>query len=172
MGTAGGGADGFNLLKVFIETAKGAPWRGSVVAGPFLEAHARQSLRRLALSNGVSFHRFDPELSLLFAQASVAVGMGGYNTLMETLSRGIPVICVPRTRPRSEQVLRAALFERQGLLRMIHPDDLTVNTLDAAISDALQVPRSHALARVDSLLQFDGARQTANQIANLSQGLD
>jgi len=93
--------------------------------------------------------------------------MGGYNTLAESLSQGVPVVCVPRTKPRSEQLLRALAFAQLGLLRTIKPDDLNVPNLSAAVNDALQTSRSSLHARVNSLLKFDGANQAANKIINL-----
>jgi len=166
IGTAGGGADGFDLLKVFVEAAASETWHGAVVAGPLLDARGCRALRRLAQGKGVAFRRFNAHLSPVFSRASTMVGMGGYNTLAEALSRGVSVVCVPRTRPRSEQLLRASLFERQGLLRLIRPDDLNVKALHSAIEEALQVPRSRVLARVHSQLQFDGALHAAKEILN------
>jgi predicted glycosyltransferase len=93
--------------------------------------------------------------------------MGGYNTLAEALCKGVPVVCVPRTKPRSEQLLRASVFEQLGLLKTIKPDDLNPSNLSLAINDALKTSRSCLLARVNSLMKFNGAEQAAGHIINL-----
>ena len=164
---SGGGEDGFNLLKIFIQSARHASWQGSVVTGPLLPPHSYRALRQLAKNDCVTLWRFSPNLSKSFSTYDTIVCMGGYNTLAETLSQGVPVICVPRTKPRSEQLLRAAAFEKLGLLRTIKPDDLNVSNLAAAINDALQISRSSLLSRVNSILEFDGAKQAASQIVDL-----
>jgi predicted glycosyltransferase len=167
LATVGGGEDGFNLLKTFVESAKNVRWRGSVIAGPLISAQDCHSLHQLAAKNGVTLRRFSPSLSKSFSTIDAIVCMGGYNTLAESLSQGVPVVCVPRTKPRSEQLLRALAFAQLGLLRTIKPDDLNVPNLSAAVNDALQTSRSSLHARVNSLLKFDGANQAANKIINL-----
>ena len=122
---AGGGGDGMELLQAFIQASQGAAWHGSVVTGPLLDDPGYQTILRMASSHGVSCCRFNPNLASFFPKAAAVVCMGGYNTLMEALSSRVPVICAPRTQPRSEQFLRASLFERLGLLRMITQDKLS-----------------------------------------------
>ena len=62
--------------------------------------------------------------------------MGGYNTLCEVLSAGAPAVVVPRVAPRLEQLIRARVFERRGLVRMIHPDALAAASVAAALERA------------------------------------
>jgi predicted glycosyltransferase len=164
---AGGGEDGFDLLKTFIESAKTSIWQGQVVAGPLLNDQRYDALCQLAKENGVALRRFSPSLTNSYSAFGAIVCMGGYNTLSETLSQGMPIVCVPRTKPRSEQLLRASVFEKLNLLRMIKPDGLNVTNLLAAVNDALQTSRSGLLARVKALLEFAGANQAANHILNL-----
>ena len=96
------------------------------------------------------------------------VSMGGYNTLVEAVSRGVPTVCVPRTFPRSEQLLRAQAFERLGLLRTIHPAQLTVARLRQEIAAALERPRQPLRDRARAALGFDGARHAANCLLELT----
>ena len=94
--------------------------------------------------------------------------MGGYNTIAEAVSRGIPTVCVPRTAPRSEQVLRAQAFERLGLLRVVHPSQLCSELLRGAITIALSTKRQDVLQRAASLLTFDGAGRAARHLFTLA----
>ena len=71
----------------------------------------------------------------------------------------------PRAKPRSEQLLRAQAFERLGLVRMIHPEQLTVEKLRRQIGSALEIP----LVRTGShnSMMFDGAQRAASHLLDL-----
>jgi predicted glycosyltransferase len=166
--TTGGGEDGFFLLETFIRAAMGAPWQAIVVAGPMTPEPQFETLRALAAESGVLLHSFIPRLSSLFWSIDALVCMGGYNTLAEAVSKGVPLVCVPRKVPRAEQHIRARAFEKRGLLRMIEPDNLNAHNLRHEIALALNTPRQKLLERSRSILSFDGARQAAKQLLTLA----
>ena len=106
---------------------------------------------------GVAIRTFVPELAGWFGAVDAVVCMGGYNTLCEVLVRGTPTVCVPRTVPRTEQLIRARAFEALGLVQVVEPDRLDGPTLRAEIELALTRSR-HALKRkARRTLRFDGA---------------
>ena len=72
-------------------------------------------IRRRAAAAGVAVRTFVPELAGWFGAVDALVCMGGYNTLLEALVRGTPTVCVPRTTPRSEQLIRARALADLGL---------------------------------------------------------
>ena len=164
----GGGEDGAELLRIFIQAAAGANWQGFVVAGPLLPDREKGVLAKLAAKNGVSWQIFNPHLARLFATANALVCMGGYNTLSEALSVGIPTVCIPRTKPRSEQLLRATAFERLGLLQTIPSAELNAVSLAHKVSAAIKDSREDIFHRANTLLTFDGARQAASHILKLA----
>jgi predicted glycosyltransferase len=166
--TTGGGEDGFFLLETFMRAAAGAPWQAIVIAGPMTPEPQFATLQALASENKVLLHSFVPRLSSLFWTIDALVCMGGYNTLAEAVSTGVPVVCVPRKTPRSEQFIRASAFRDRGLLRMIEPDNLNAHNLRQEIGSALRTPRQMLLERSKSLLSFDGARQAATQLLALA----
>ncbi len=167
LGTTGGGEDGFVLLRAFIEAAAGASWKAIAVAGPLLDEREYRILQNLAEKAGVTLHRFVPCLSGFFRVFDALVCMGGYNTLAEAVSTGIPTVCVPRVRPRSEQLLRSHAFERLGLLKTIHPDRLNVGELRRAIAIALDTPRQRLLGCSRDALNFEGTRRAARLLLEL-----
>jgi predicted glycosyltransferase len=171
LGTTGGGEDGFALLQTFIRAAKGAPWRGLAVTGPMLGQEEVKRLQQMAADSGVSLRTFVPCLPDLFGSANGLVCMGGYNTLVEAASQGVPTVCVPRNSPRAEQLVRARAFERLGLLRCIHPDQLTVEQLRAEVAAALQIPRQEMIGRAQAALTFDGAHRAANHLVGLMRSV-
>jgi predicted glycosyltransferase len=169
LATAGGGEDGFRMLETFIRAAADAPWQGCVVAGPMTPDVELAELERLAEQCGVIFRAFVPHLSLLFDSADALVCMGGYNTLTEAVYHGVPTVCVPRTAPRREQLIRAEAFARLGLLQVCPPTELHPAWLGQKVEAALLQSRAHLQARALAKLHFDGARQAARHLLQLSR---
>ena len=104
--------------------------------------------------------------------------MGGYNTLSEVLSLGKSALVVPRTSPRTEQLIRADRFAQLGLIDVLHPDDASPQ----AISDWFgRAPASSAKARqtidfagldrlpllIDDLVR--GSSETRSELAQTAQ---
>jgi predicted glycosyltransferase len=88
----------------------------------------------------VKFIEFSPQLLEYMAAADLVVSMGGYNTLVEILTLEKRALVIPRVHLDWEQLIRASLFERLGLIRMLHPDQLSPETLAAALLGALDDP--------------------------------
>jgi predicted glycosyltransferase len=168
LATAGGGEDGYELLENFMRAAARAHWRGIAIAGPMTPDPELRVLQRLAAEAGVALHTFVPNLSTWFWSVDALVCMGGYNTITEALCTGVPTVCVPRVSPRSEQLIRACALEKLGLLRALHPDTMTVESMRDAISLRLGESRQELIARASQALNFDGARQAASHLLALS----
>ena len=146
----------------------GAEWDGIAVAGPMSPGLELKTLERLAASANVRLHTFLPNLSSMFPSVGVLVCMGGYNTLVEAACKGIPTVCVPRTFPRREQLIRARAFERLGLLSMIEPDTLQSENLGHAIQSLIDRRCQRIRGRARSALSFDGARRAARHLIALA----
>ena len=168
LGTAGGGEDGLILLRAFVRAAGEASWNSLAVTGPQLNQPDFAGLEQLAADRQVSLRAFVPRLWDRLSATDCLVCMGGYNTLIEAIANGVRVVCVPRVSPRSEQLLRAQAFERLGLLRLLHPNELTPERLREAVDLALAKPREPMLecARV---LQCDGADRAARYLLDLAR---
>jgi len=164
LGTTGGGEDGFLLLKTFIKAAAGASWNAVAVAGPRSDPEEFQILQEMAVENRVTLHNFIPCLANLFGSVDGLVCMGGYNTLVEAISKGLPVVCVPRIKPRAEQLVRAELFQKLGLLSSVHPNQLTADNLRRAVNAELVAPRAARLSCASQVLDFNGAQRAAQHL--------
>jgi predicted glycosyltransferase len=169
LATAGGGEDGFDLLTTFIVAVAERPWEAMIVSGPQCDPRQAERLRRLAAEAGVAFQRFVPSLSASFPSLDALVCMGGYNTLIEAAASGVPTVCVPRVRPRREQLLRAREFARFGLVTLIEPPRLEASLLDHAIARALEARRDSLVAGTRASLDLDGARRSAHHLLDLAQ---
>jgi predicted glycosyltransferase len=172
LATAGGGEDGWRMLATFVRAARDAAWDAVVVCGPQLSAARRHELRALSLERGVEFHVKEPDVGSWFSHVDALVSMGGYNTLCEATSRGTPTLCVPRVRPRREQLIRARAFARLGLLRVADPDVLTPDLLHREVSGLLGASRRRLAERAHAALGFDGAAAAATELLALARGRD
>ena len=92
--------------------------------------------------------------------------MGGYNTLVEAVSSGVPTVCVPRVQPRTEQLIRATAFSRLGLIDAIHPGDLSPAHLRERIGRALS--EEPAGEQADTPLDVNGAQHASQALSRLA----
>lgn len=169
LATTGGGEDGFRLLETFIRASDNAPWQAVVVTGTMTPADELAALEKLAAEHAVTLHNFVPQLSTCFGELDALVCMGGYNTLVEAVSHGVPTVCVPRVAPRTEQLIRAEAFARLGLLQICPPNQLNAEVLREKITVALQASPEELQSRALAVLDFDGARRAAGSLLSLGQ---
>lgn len=144
----GGGRDGSALCEAFVRTKLPEGHRGILVTGSQMPDVLRDGLRaRAAARDDLTVVDFVAEPIALMAGAARIVAMGGYNTICEVLSLGVPSLIVPRVAPRQEQVLRAEWLEARGLIAMLRPEDLTADALGARLRAA--PPRATARGTLD-----------------------
>jgi predicted glycosyltransferase len=156
--TTGGGGDGAPLIDWVLSAYESDPSlepHAVLVYGPFMpaEASAAFDARVEALGGRVSAMRFASRMEKLLVEAEGIIAMGGYNTFCEILSVDRPAVIVPRTRPRREQLIRAAAAEKLGLIRMLSAerDGVDPAVMGRAIRDLPRQARPSAV-RVPGLL--------------------
>ncbi len=132
----GGGRDGLPLAEAFLRSNP-PPGSGRVlVTGPRLPAVNQAKLRSLAAERkDTRVIEFVSDPLPLLCCADRVVAMGGYNTTCEILAFQKRALIVPRTRPRTEQLIRAKRLASLGFVDMMHPDDLNPASLSAWLSD-------------------------------------
>ena len=149
----GGGRDGLPLAEAFLRAKK--PGTGVVVTGPLMPAESRASLRALAaLHPRTHVLEFVTDSCPLLERADRVVAMAGYNTICEILAYRKPALVVPRTEPRTEQLIRAVRFAALGLVDMLHPSDLTPEAISAWLETKAERP-----AAAEEVMDFSGARR-------------
>ncbi|MFO1078145.1 MAG: hypothetical protein U1E73_10535 [Planctomycetota bacterium] len=144
--TAGGGEDGYELLRGVVAALRG-PLRGdaltaTVVTGPLLAAEAVADLERAAQGDPrIVLRRSCGDMAQLLDDADLVIGMGGYNTVYETLARGTAMLAAPRRTPREEQWERCTRLADRGLLAVFADGELQdPHRTAAAIRRALHTP--------------------------------
>jgi len=137
--TAGGGADGAELVGAFLDAVRlePLPVPGVVVTGPLMPERDVRSLRGRASPLDVVFETFLPGLDGAIAAARGVVAMAGYNTVSEVLRSGRPTLLVPRVRPSGEQVLRAELLRKAGRAQVLYPHELDARRMRSSLEQLL-----------------------------------
>jgi predicted glycosyltransferase len=170
LATAGGGEDGFPVLEAFLDAADGAGWNALAVAGPHCPQDRLDALQAHGRSAGVQVIRAAGDLPELLDASDAVVCMGGYNTLVESLASGASTVCVPRIQPRTEQLIRARMFQERELLRMVSPNSVSIGTMRDSISEALEdaraVTRADRRRRARRVLDLEGATRAARSVAD------
>jgi predicted glycosyltransferase len=143
--TAGGGGDGYDLLRALAEGIRRAgrplPFDCVAISGPLMAKGQREELRAsLQGRAGVHYREFVDDLPAHLAAADLIVSMGGYNTVCEVFDSGRPALIVPRTQPRREQLIRAQALERRGLVSLLDPTLLSPQRLMSEIVRLLFEP--------------------------------
>ena len=162
--TAGGGKDGQELINAMARgmaqpgRSAGEAFDCLLIGGPLMGDEDRTRLHDLlGTRSNVHLLDFTDQMTSYIGAADVVVSMGGYNSVCEILSAGRPAIIVPRVTPRKEQLIRAEILNRRGIVRMIHPDDLTPASLLDATRGLLD--GTHTVANpmpMDGLTNFVG----------------
>lgn len=134
----GGGQDGARLAAAFVEAELPQDTVGVLVTGPFMPREDRERLACRASRHG---HRMTvltlvTEPAELLSRADRVITMGGYNSLCELVTLEKHALVVPRTRPRSEQIMRAERFGRRGLVDVLSPELLE----PAALTEWMAAP--------------------------------
>ena len=143
--TTGGGGDGYELLRAVLESLRGmarAPrFDCLLIGGPLMDPAEREivvsTVRTLP---NARFLAFTQDMASYIGAADVVVSMGGYNAVCDVLSAERPTVIVPRVRPRKEQLLRAQALQRRGVVRMIHPAELSADLLLNEVTSLLDAP--------------------------------
>jgi predicted glycosyltransferase len=140
----GGGGDAADLLRTFIgawpRIAKMGREKGLLVTGPLMPEADRAELEQLAARAGLDLIRSSTSMLSLIGAADVVVSMGGYNSVVESLSARRPLVIYPRTSPRKEQLIRAQMLERLGLASVVLPGPAASDELGHAVLRALDAP--------------------------------
>ncbi len=156
--SSGGGALGIALMHAAVDamvlSAK-MPTNWCLTTGPDLpQVHYDAITARRP--EGMTITRFVDDISVVMANAKVSVSRAGYNTVGDLLRARTRAVLLPFTGGReTEQLRRAQIMSERGVVSMLLDDDLTPQSLAAAIDRAVTLPR----APID--IDLAGASKTA-----------
>lgn len=128
----GGGQDGGPLAEAFVQATLPAGVSGIVLTGPFMPWEHRRRVFELAAANPrIRVLEFLKEPAILLRKADRVVAMGGYNTIWEMLSFGVPALVVPRMGSSGEQSIRAERLAALGMVHTLTPAEATPKAISA-----------------------------------------
>jgi predicted glycosyltransferase len=152
----GGGGDAAGLFNAFLRAwpaiSKTGRAEALLVAGPMMPDTDRRQIASAARGLvSVDVVPSSTSMLSLIAAADVVVSMGGYNSVVESVSARRPLVVWPRTSPRTEQLIRAQILERLGLAHVVLDGPAAVSELGFAIVRALEgpPPRPETWQRID-----------------------
>jgi len=145
--TTGGGGDGFKVMDTYLAMLEERPLdsriKSVLVTGPFMPKQERKRLFKRARKVKTQTFLFYRRMEKLMAAADLVVSMGGYNTLSEVVSQGTLSLVIPRETPRTEQLIRAKAFKKQGLIDYIPWNDFSAPLLRTKIEHLLANPERY-----------------------------
>ncbi len=151
--SAGGGADGYELIKPCIKAWQGLSQRGIVedrkmviFTGPFMPQTQYDVLESRCKDGPFHIDRFTSHFLHWMQCADLSISRAGYNTCMNILETRTRAILVPGSLV-SDQEFRAYRLSELGLSYTLLPQNLTSDKMAKAIVQALSsVPSVHNIA--------------------------
>ena len=166
---AGGGYDAYPMMSSVMQglIALDSATRPDAVfiTGPLMPHELRAQLVEQSSGIGATIVPWTCNVKDYLDAANLVVTMGGYNSLLETVTSGKPTINIPRSGPSQEQTIRARLFNELGFVSYLPLEHAKPQRMAAAIEENLsKCPRS------GQPLPVDGASRTARRIKAMLRG--
>ena len=163
--SAGGGADGYGLIKPCIKAWQRLSQRGIVedrkmviFPGPFMPQAQYSDLKRMCNGGPFYIDRFTSHFLQWMQTADLSISRAGYNTCTNILETCTRAILVPGALV-SDQEFRALRLSELGLVNTLSSKDVTTDTMSKAIVHALSsAPPLHNIA-------LSGAAKTRDLIS-------
>ncbi len=151
--SAGGGADGYDLIKPCIKAWQYLSQKGIVkdrkmviFTGPFMPQAQYAALESVCNGGPFQIGQFTPHFLHWMQCADLSISRAGYNTCMNILETCTRAILVPGSLV-SDQEFRAHRLFKLGIADTISPKNLTTDKLAKAIVNALSsAPPVHNIA--------------------------
>lgn len=157
--SAGGGVVGHKLVATAVRAAArlSAQWpRWCIITGPHFPETERTVLEA-TLPAGVTLETFRSDFPGLLANARLSISQAGYNTVCDILRARCPSVLIPFAQGgETEQSARAYRLETLGIAALVKEDQLTPESLAAAMKRAPS-PMAHRI-------NLEGAQETARVV--------
>ena len=140
----------------------------TIVGGPDLPRQHAASLRRRAEQfPGATFVDSTSCMGCEYDRTDVVLCMGGYNTMVEVVQAGRPMLVYPRVEPRLEQYIRARRFAAKGLCEMLDPNCVNPDH----ILDAVERLLTQGAAAPARPLNLNGLPNVAGRLADMEASI-
>ncbi|MFQ5632986.1 MAG: glycosyltransferase family protein [bacterium] len=172
---AGGGGDGYAIMKNYADACHqfedSKRYDSMMMTGPDMPISQREEIEAKCSNDlPIQCQAFSDSIETYLMASDVVVAMGGYNTICEILSAGKKAVIVPRCRPVQEQFIRALRLEEMGLVKMVHPDELSPATLWEAVQSAARM--NNLPEKIKSKIDLGGLRNIERLMKNYFEEID
>lgn len=170
--TVGGGTDGYRLINQYLAcpvvSADGKPVHTTIVGGPDLPRPQAEQLRaRAAQFPTIRFEDFLGCMGCAYKSADAVLCMGGYNTMVEVVKAGKPMLVYPRVEPRLEQYIRARRFSKLHYCQLLDPNCMTPESIQTAVEKIL----TEGNGTPETNINLDGLPTVAQRLSELEASL-
>ncbi|MGH7494281.1 MAG: glycosyltransferase family protein [bacterium] len=165
----GSGTEGFTLIDNYLRAlerlGEAAQFQSLIVTGPMMQTRDKLLFKERAHKlPGVIFHRFSKNVLQYVKHARMVVCNGGYNALCEILSYRKHAIFAPPLAPPNEHLLRAEIFQNLGVIKRLHPRELSAEHLSEMIQSDLFGSPALAPPPVGVQIPFNGLDKIVERI--------
>jgi len=145
--TVGGGRDGCEIINKFLENfvklGEFSRFTVEVICGPLSEKKFYENL----ITKYSKFPKIKiiwnvKNLSERMPNYDLIVSMGGYNSFCEILSAKVPALIIPRETFEKEQLIRAKIFQKLGIINYISLSEITPEALEKKLNETLALSRT------------------------------
>lgn len=169
-----GGGDGATesvlatYLKMIRQFKEKINFDSCLITGPFVPEEIYRRYESECDDLGVELIRFVDSTTPYFETADLVISTAGYNSVTQILQSADQAILIPRVMHRQEQELRASIFDKAGLIKMIHPQLIKPENLYEAVTTCLSNEvRPLCQAREAGRLKLTGLDQIVKHFQNL-----
>ncbi len=157
-----------NFLKALRNNIADLTFKSLVLTGPFIPDDLWKKFNNDSLGLPVEIIKFTPDTRPYLKQSSLVVSTGGYNTVTDILAHASRAIIIPRIKYRTEQLIRAQRLSYLGLVKLVHPDNVTPESIYQNIIDSLEeTSEPLVVARSRGELQLNGTRHVVKILGGM-----
>jgi predicted glycosyltransferase len=168
----GGGRIGYELLNTIIDAseilASKIPHIIQIFTGPFMQDEEFLTLLNKAIKKpNIRLDRYTNNLMGYMQNADLSISLTGYNTTMNILQTKVRSLVVPigHYSKDQEQLMRTRQLENLGIVQVLEPEKLTVESLVKKIMTCLQTDLNSQQLNFD----LEGADKTNMILQELLQ---
>jgi predicted glycosyltransferase len=163
--------DGYEVIASYLQglsmLAQTEPIHTLIFVGADMPEAKRQTLQEVAsLLDQVIIRDYPEDLTRYFVAADAVVAMGSAETMCQIISADTPAVIIPKVRPSEEQLMRAARLKQLGLVKAIHPDQLTPEYLMELVWKQLHCDPLKPSLKLD----LEGLSRLSRHLQRLSKG--
>jgi len=155
-----------NYINMLARFKQEIDFNTTIITGPGLPDEYWSEFKEKSKNLDIDLHRFVSNTPEILSNSDLVIATAGYNTITDILSFAQKAIIIPRVKFRTEQLIRAKLFNDLGIIKMLTAEEVSPDTLYKAICDLMNNNDTLILkAREDNRIDLNGTEKACSHIA-------